>query len=150
MSAKERAWERRSRNQSRRACPELVERGRLNLAQDAVLGCHSSSKSPEGTTEKLSKTWSWVRGADREFSITRHSETEMLGIVFWGNFQSSPFDKLRAGSTGLARLPDLFPGLRPGLSSAVPAGLNLYSANVVLICCLLQAAEKNTHLSHYR
>jgi hypothetical protein len=25
-------------NESRRACPELVERGRLNLAQDAVLG----------------------------------------------------------------------------------------------------------------
>ena len=25
--------------ESRRACPELVERGRLNLAQDAVLGC---------------------------------------------------------------------------------------------------------------
>ena len=24
--------------ESRRACPELVERGRLNLAQDAVLG----------------------------------------------------------------------------------------------------------------
>jgi hypothetical protein len=26
------------RGQSRRACPELVERGRLNLAQHAVLG----------------------------------------------------------------------------------------------------------------
>jgi hypothetical protein len=25
-------------NESRRACPERVERGRLNLAQDAVLG----------------------------------------------------------------------------------------------------------------
>ncbi len=25
-------------DESRRACPELVERGRLNLAQDAVLG----------------------------------------------------------------------------------------------------------------
>jgi hypothetical protein len=71
-----------------------VPKGRLNLAQDAVLGCHSSSKSPEGTTEKLSETWSWVRGADREFSITRHSETEMLGIVFWGNFQSSLRDWL--------------------------------------------------------
>ena len=28
----------RHENESRRACPELVERGRLNLAQDAVLG----------------------------------------------------------------------------------------------------------------
>jgi hypothetical protein len=28
----------RLQNQSRRACPELVERGRLNLAQEAVLG----------------------------------------------------------------------------------------------------------------
>jgi hypothetical protein len=27
--------------ESRRACPELVERGRLNLAQDAVLGWHA-------------------------------------------------------------------------------------------------------------
>jgi hypothetical protein len=33
------------RNQSRRACPELVERGRLNLAQDAVPG--TSGNVPE-------------------------------------------------------------------------------------------------------
>jgi hypothetical protein len=42
------------RNESRRACPELVERGRLNLAQDVVLGSHAPSKSPEGTTETSS------------------------------------------------------------------------------------------------
>ena len=39
--------------ESRRACPELVERGRLNLAQDAVLGQHAPWKSPAGTTEKV-------------------------------------------------------------------------------------------------
>jgi hypothetical protein len=39
--------------ESRRACPELVERGRLNLAQDAVLGWHAPLESPAGTTEKL-------------------------------------------------------------------------------------------------
>ena len=37
--------------ESRRACPELVERGRLNLAQDAVLGWHAPWKSPAGTAE---------------------------------------------------------------------------------------------------
>jgi hypothetical protein len=40
--------------ESRRACPELVERGRLNLAQDAVLGWRAPRKSPAGTTEKVS------------------------------------------------------------------------------------------------
>ena len=55
--------------ESRRACPELVERGRLNLAQDAVLGRHAPWKSPVGTTEKVIETWSWIPGADREFSI---------------------------------------------------------------------------------
>jgi len=37
--------------QSRRACPELVERGRLNLAQHAVLGMVGTKISPEGTAE---------------------------------------------------------------------------------------------------
>ena len=39
--------------ESRRACPELVERGRLNLAQDVVLGQHPPLKNPVGTTEKV-------------------------------------------------------------------------------------------------
>jgi hypothetical protein len=36
--------ESRLQNESRRACPELVERGRLNLAQDAVLGRNSKDE----------------------------------------------------------------------------------------------------------
>jgi hypothetical protein len=31
------------------------------------------------------------------------------------NFQPSPFDKLRAGSSGLDRVSEAYPGLRPGL-----------------------------------
>src|SRR5258708_343389 len=40
----------RLQNESRRACPELVERGRLNLAHDAVLGRDQETTSPVGTT----------------------------------------------------------------------------------------------------
>ena len=32
----------------------LVPKGRLNLAQDAVLGLHAPLKSPAGTTENVS------------------------------------------------------------------------------------------------
>jgi hypothetical protein len=34
----------RESNQSRRACPELVERGRLKITQDAILGYLTSEK----------------------------------------------------------------------------------------------------------
>jgi hypothetical protein len=67
--------------ESRRACPELVERGRLNLAQDAVLGWHLPLKSPVGTTEKAIETWSWIRGADPEFSIAKYSRWKCRGIA---------------------------------------------------------------------
>ena len=40
-------------NQSRRACPELVERGRLNLAQDAVLGIDSRDEKSRRDDWKL-------------------------------------------------------------------------------------------------
>ena len=43
----------RLQNESRRACPELVERGRLNLAQDAVLGSDSSDEKSRRDDWKL-------------------------------------------------------------------------------------------------
>jgi hypothetical protein len=89
--------------ESRRACPELVERGRLNLAQDAVLGCHAVSKSPAGTTEKY-----------------RDAVLDPAERI--GNSQLC-WDCPRVTSSrpyGTFRLSNLYPGLRPGLSSAVP------------------------------
>ena len=47
--------------QSRRACPELVERGRLSLAQHAVLGkLDEHDPVPAGTAENHPKTPSGV------------------------------------------------------------------------------------------
>jgi hypothetical protein len=43
----------RLQNESRRACPELVERGRLNLAQDAVLGRNSRDEKSRRDDWKL-------------------------------------------------------------------------------------------------
>ena len=57
-----------------------------------------------------------MRAADGEFSIAEYVEME----VIW--------DRLRVTSSrpyGTFRLSNLYPGLRPGLSSAVPAGLRL-------------------------
>jgi hypothetical protein len=109
-----------SKIESRRACPELVERGRLNLAQDAVLGWHAPLKSPAGTTEKVIETWSWIRAADRKFSAAEYlgSAWDCLRVTF-----SRPY--------GTFRLSNLYPGLRPGLSSAVPTGLDF--AMLVLV-----------------
>jgi hypothetical protein len=74
--------------ESRRACPELVERGRLNLAQDAVLGWHAPWKSSAGTTEKLSRHGPGIG--------ERIGNSQPRNIVKWkclalppGNFQSS-------------------------------------------------------------
>jgi hypothetical protein len=72
----------------------------LNLAQDAVLGLHAPWKSPEGTTGKVVETWSWIREKIENFQLQTFSRP-------YGTF----------------RLSNLYPGLRPGLSSAVPAGL---------------------------
>jgi hypothetical protein len=38
-------------------------------------------KSPAGTTEKANETWSWIRGADPEFSTTKYFEMEVPGIA---------------------------------------------------------------------
>jgi hypothetical protein len=94
-----------------------VPQGRLNLAQDAVLGWNAPLKSPAGTTEKVIETWSWVRGADRA-SFSR------------------PY--------GTFRLSNLYPGLRPGLSSAVPAGLVLRSAIRVVLELYKQPGQPGT------
>jgi hypothetical protein len=82
----------------------------LNLAQDAVLGWHAPLKSPAGTTEKVIETWSWIRGFEMEVPGIASGE----GVTC-----SRPY--------GTFRLSNLYPGLRSGLSSAVPAGLILQS-----------------------
>jgi hypothetical protein len=82
----------------------LVPQGRLSslsLAQDVVLGWHARLNSPAGTTENSVETVSWILGADREFSIPDDFDWKGLGLPP-ANFQSSPFDKLRAGSAGLS------------------------------------------------
>jgi hypothetical protein len=70
-------------------------------------------KSPAGTTEKVNETWSWIRGADREFSTAEYFEMEVPGVA--SGYFSRPY--------GTFRLSNLYPGLRPGLSSIVPTGL---------------------------
>jgi hypothetical protein len=72
-------------------------------------------KSPAGTTEKVNETWSWIRGADREFSTAEYFEMEVPGVA--SGYFSRPY--------GTFRLSNLYPGLRPGLSSAVPTGLDI-------------------------
>ena len=92
------SWEEiRKTNQSRRACPELVERGRLKITQDAILGCFLSP-------------------CVLRWSI--HYTAQLTQDHVLGNFQPS----LRDFS-----MPRENPGLRPGLFSAVPAGLMIAS-----------------------
>ena len=55
-------------------------------------------------------------GADRKFSTAGYLEMEVPGIAS---------GQLSVVPTGLFVSRFLYPGLRPGLSSAVPAGLNL-------------------------
>src|SRR5580692_4943506 len=71
----------------------------MNLAQDAVLGWRARLKSLVGTIEKVIGTWSWIRGKGilKSPNLLRW---KCLGLPP-GNCQSSPFDKLRAGSAGL-------------------------------------------------
>jgi hypothetical protein len=57
-----------------------------------------------------------------KFSITQYFEMEMPGIASEST-SSRPF--------GTFRLSNLYPGLRPGLSSAVPAGLCTPATKVV-------------------
>jgi hypothetical protein len=55
-------------------------KGRLNLAQDAVLGWQARLKSPAGTTENSVETLPWILGADRKFSIPDYFDWKGLGL----------------------------------------------------------------------
>jgi hypothetical protein len=89
----------------------------LNLAQDAVLGWDARWKSPAGTTGSFVERFSWIL----ERTGNSHSPEYLIG---------SAWDCLRVSFSrpyGTFRLSHLHPGPRPGLSSAVPAGLILQS-----------------------
>jgi hypothetical protein len=61
------------------------------------------------------------------------------------NLQSSPFDKLRAGSSGLVLVGTYNPGLRPGLLSGVPSELVPTRPDSWLVfskCCPNEPIEK--------
>ena len=73
-----------------------------------------TKSSPAGTTEKVFETWSWIRAADREFSIAEYFEME----VFWDRLRGLPIVPTglrivsgQAFGAGCAK-----EGLKPGFS----------------------------------
>jgi hypothetical protein len=97
--------------ESRIACPELVERGRLNLAQDAVLGGHAPMEKSRRDDWKVVMSSFWISGRGAGILNLEYFEIRVPGIAS-EQFFSRPY--------GTFRLPNLYPGLRPGLGSAVP------------------------------
>src|ERR1700740_2401773 len=85
---------------------KLVQNIRQSLSWNAP------SKSPVGTTGTAADTWSWMHECGDV------SNAEYLA----GNAWDCPVTFSRP--FGTCRFSNLYPGLRPGLSSAVPAGLN--------------------------
>src|ERR1700730_4311922 len=97
--------------------PIRVLEGRLNIAQDAVLGWLRRGKVPQGRLKELSKHGSAFGERIGTSRSRLFSRWRCLGL---------PLSKL-SRPYGTFRLAILYRGLRPGLSSAVPAGLILQS-----------------------